>query len=259
MTRGLDFLLPIFMFLIGTVIGSFSNVCIYRIPRKISIIFPPSNCPTCGREINPLDNIPIISFIILHGKCRNCQSPILWRYPIVEILIGVIYLFLYLNFHLSSKFFMYALLCPSLVIIAFIDIEHKIIPDTITLPGMVIGLTTSILLPHITVLNSLKGLLTGGGLFYFIAILSRRGMGGGDIKLIAMIGSFLGWKMTLLTIFLGSLIGSLGGIILIILRKKGRKDTIPFGPFLSLGAILSIFFGRDIIYLWLTITFGRDF
>ncbi|HAP66403.1 MAG TPA: prepilin peptidase [Nitrospinae bacterium] len=252
----MDILLPIFIFLFGAAIGSFSNVCIYRLPRKLSIVTPPSQCPSCGKGISPFDNIPIISFLILRGRCRYCQSPISWRYPIVELITGLIFLFLYLNFRISPQFFIYALLIISLIIIAFIDLEHKIIPDVITLPGIIIGLAISIAMPHITLINSIKGLLIGGGLFYAIAILSRGGMGGGDIKLIAMVGSFLGWKNVLLTIFLGSFFGSIVGIVLIILKKKNRKDMVPFGPFLSLGAIVSIFFGRDLIYLWLTITFG---
>ena len=252
----MDTILPIFIFIVGAAIGSFSNVCIYRLPKKLSIISPPSQCPNCGKSISPFDNIPIISFILLRGRCRYCQSPISWRYPIVELITGLIFLSLYLNFRISPQFFIYALLCTSLIIIAFIDLEHKIIPDVITLPGIIIGLTLSLTIPHITLINSIKGLLIGGGLFYAIAIISRGGMGGGDIKLIAMVGSFLGWKNVLLTIFLGSLFGSIVGIVLIILKKKNRKDMVPFGPFLSLGAIISIFFGRDLIYLWLTITFG---
>lgn len=252
----MDILLPIFIFLFGIAIGSFSNVCIYRLPRRMSIITPSSHCPVCGKGISPIDNIPIISFLILSGKCRNCRSPISFVYPLVEIITGLIYLFLYFKFHISFLFLVFAILCTSLIIIAFIDLEHKIIPDVITLPGMIIGLAVSLTMPHITALNSVKGLLVGGGLFYAVAVLSRGGMGGGDIKLIAMIGSFLGWKMTLLTIFLGSFIGSVVGITLIVMKKKGRKDMIPFGPFLSLGAIISVFFGREIIRLWLTITFG---
>ena len=252
----MDILIPIFIFLFGAAIGSFSNVCIYRLPKKLSIISPPSQCPNCGKSISPFDNIPIISFILLRGRCRYCQSPISWRYPIIETITGLIFLSLYLNFRISPQFFIYALLCTSLIIIAFIDLEHKIIPDVITLPGIIIGLTLSLTIPHITLINSIKGLLIGGGLFYAIAIISRGGMGGGDIKLIAMVGSFLGWKNVLLTIFLGSLFGSIVGIVLIILKKKNRKDMVPFGPFLSLGAIISIFYGRDLIYLWLTITFG---
>lgn len=252
----MDTILPIFIFAVGAAIGSFSNVCIYRLPKKLSIIFPSSQCPNCGKSISPFDNIPIISFILLQGRCRYCQSPISWRYPIVELITGLIFLSLYLNFRISPQFFIYALLCTSLIIIAFIDLEYKIIPDVITLPGIIIGLTLSLTMPYITVINSIKGLLIGGGLFYAITILSRGGMGGGDIKLIAMVGSFLGWKNVLLTIFLGSFFGSIVGIVLIILKKKNRKDMVPFGPFLSLGAIVSIFFGRDLIYLWLTITFG---
>ena len=252
----MDILLPIFIFLFGAAVGSFSNVCIYRLPKKLSIISPSSQCPSCSKGISPFDNIPIISFLMLRGRCRYCQSPISWRYPIIETITGLIFLSLYLNFRISPQFFIYALLIISLIIIAFIDLEHKIIPDVITFPGIIIGLAISIAMPHITLLNSFKGFVLGGGLFYAIAIISRGGMGGGDIKLIAMVGSFLGWKNVLLTIFLGSFFGSIAGIALIILKKKNRKDMVPFGPFLSLGAIVSIFFGRELIYLWLTITFG---
>src|SRR3989338_2853414 len=253
----MDILIPIFIFLFGAAIGSFSNVCIYRLPKKLSIISPPSQCPNCGKSISPFDNIPIISFILLRGRCRYCQSPISWRYPIVELITGLIFLSLYLNFRISPQFFIYALLCTSLIIIAFIDLEHKIIPDIITLPGILIGLIISFIFSYTPLTHSIKGLLIGGGLFYLIAILSMGGMGGGDIKLIAMIGSFLGWEKVLLTIFLGSLSGSIIGIILIILRKKGRKDTIPFGPFLSLGTIVSIFFGNYLISLWFSIVLSQ--
>lgn len=252
-----DILFPVFAFLIGIAFGSFSNVCIYRIPKKISIITPQSQCPFCNTKIKPLYNIPIISFLILGGKCHYCQSHISWRYPIVETITGLIYLFLYLKFQLSPLLFIYALLCSSLIIIAFIDLEYKIIPDIITLPGILIGLIISFIFSYTPLTHSIKGLLIGGGLFYLIAILSRGGMGGGDIKLIAMIGSFLGWEKVLLTIFLGSLSGSIIGIILIILRKKGRKDTISFGPFLSLGTIVSIFFGNYLISLWFSIILGQ--
>src|SRR3989338_4832977 len=162
----MDILIPIFIFLFGAAIGSFSNVCIYRLPKKLSIISPSSQCPNCGKNISPFDNIPIISFLILRGRCRYCQFPISWRYPIVELITGLIFLSLYLNFRISPQFFIYALLCTSLIIIAFIDLEYKIIPDIITLPGILIGLIISFIFSYTPLTHSIKGFVMGGVLCY---------------------------------------------------------------------------------------------
>lgn len=234
-------------FLFGSVIGSFLNVCIYRIPKKESIIFPPSHCPSCGKKIRAYDNIPIISYILLKGRCRECGGKILFQYPLVEFLNAAGYVIMIWKFGVGINALIYALLYSALIVVTFIDLEHQIIPDRITLPGILIGFILGASVLPVGWFNSLIGLLLGGSLFYLVAVASRGGMGGGDIKLTAMIGAFLGWKYTLLTIFLGALAGAIVGLSLMIFKGKGRKHPVPFGPFLALGAVASLLWGNDII------------
>lgn len=254
-----DVLFYVFSFIIGSVVGSFLNVCIYRMPRSLSIISPSSRCPSCNTPINPLDNIPIVSFLYLRGKCRTCAARISPRYPLVEFLNGVLYVLILWKFGIGWHIPFYFALCSSLLVITFVDLDFQIIPDLITLPGIVIGIIAgSFLLPdpflRYSLLGykaSLVGFLTGGILFYAIAIVSRGGMGGGDIKMMAMVGSFMGWKSVLLTTFIGSLSGTLVGVFMIIFRGKGRKTKIPFGPFLSFGTLITLFYGQEILKLYL--------
>lgn len=249
------------VFILGLLIGSFLNVCIYRIPREESIVFPASHCPVCRKPVRPYDNIPLFSFLFLRGRCRSCRAPISWRYPLVELLHGLGYLFILNQFGYSVQALIYALLFSSLVVVTFIDLSHQIVPDVITLPGMVLGLiAASTVLPPGPI-NSLIGLFLGGGLFYLVAVLSiallkKEGMGGGDIKLIAMIGAFLGWKGMLLTIFLAALAGSIIGLFLVFIRGRDRAEPIPFGPFLALGAMVSLFWGPRILSWYLLL--GRS-
>jgi leader peptidase (prepilin peptidase)/N-methyltransferase len=243
----------------GLVTGSFLNVCIYRIPRGLSVVLPSSRCPSCNRTIRPWDNIPILSYLVLGGRCRYCKTRIAARYPLVEALNALLYVSVYWRYGLDWDSVVYALLCSSLIVITFIDLDFQIIPDRITLPGILIGLFAgSLLLPdpfmRSTLLGykaSAAGLLAGGGFFYLVALLSRGGMGGGDIKMMAMVGGLMGWKAVLLTTFLGSLTGSLVGIFLMVAKGKGRKAKIPFGPFLALGAIATLFFGQEILKWYL--------
>lgn len=237
-------------FLLGTIIGSFANVCIYRLPWRRSLIFPASHCPHCQQAIRPWHNIPILSYLFLGGRCADCNINISWRYPLVELLCGLLYLFLYKQFGISIVGVVLTVLATVLLIVTFIDLDHQIIPDVITLPGIAAGLFASLFLTPIGVFNALIGTLLGGGLFFLVAVLSRGGMGGGDIKLIAMIGAFLGWQAVLVTIFLSALLGACVGLCLIILKKKGRKDPVPFGPFLAMGAIMAMVWGTDLIYLY---------
>jgi len=234
---------------LGLIVGSFLNVCIHRLPRNESLITPSSRCPSCHHPVRWWDNIPVISFMILGGRCRDCGRPISWRYPIVEFVNGIGYLLLVWRFGVGGQTVIYALLYSSLLVITFIDLDHQIIPDRITLPGMIVGLIASSLILPIGFLDGLIGLLLGGALFYGVAVASRGGMGGGDIKLIAMIGAFLGWKQALLTIFIGALAGSVIGLFLMAFRGKSRKYPVPFGPFLSLGAVVSLFAG-PVIWSW---------
>jgi leader peptidase (prepilin peptidase)/N-methyltransferase len=238
---------PVTVFVLGLIIGSFCNVAIYRVPLGKSIIAPGSHCRLCSTPILPWDNIPLLSYSLLKGRCRNCNGSISLRYPIVELVSGILYLMLWIKLGFSTIFAIYAMLVSTLLVAALIDYDHKIIPNIITLPGMVIGLGLSLLVLPITLVDSLLGLLLGGGLFYLIAFLTKGGMGGGDIKLIAMVGAFLGWSGALFTIFSGALLGSLVGIVLMLLGRKGRKDKVPFGPFLSGGAIIFIITGQDLI------------
>lgn len=252
--------MPYFIiFIFGSLIGSFLNVCIYRMPRNLSIISPSSRCPSCNIPIKPFDNIPILSYIFLGGKCRVCKARIPLRYPLVEFLNAVLYGLVFWRFGFGLHTIVYFIFCSSLIVITFIDLDLQIIPDRITLPGIPIGLFAgSLLLPDpflrysfLGFKASIIGLLTGGGLFYVIAFLSRGGMGGGDIKMMAMVGSFMGWKSVLLTTFLGSLTGAVFGIFLMIFRGKGRKTKIPFGPFLALGTLITLFYGQEIFYWYM--------
>jgi len=252
-----DFIPYIIIFVIGAVIGSFLNVCIYRVPRNLSIISPASRCPSCNMPIKPYDNIPVLSYILLGGKCRLCKAGISFRYPLVELLNAVLFVFVVWRFGFAWHTVIYGILCSALVVITFIDLDFQIIPDAITLPGILIGIVAgSLLMPDPFIRNSLLGfkasvigLLAGGGLFYAIAVLSRGGMGGGDIKMMAMVGALMGWKSVLLTIFLGSLTGAVFGIFLMISKGKGRKTKIPFGPFLALGTVITLFYGQE-IFSW---------
>ncbi len=246
-------MIEIIVFAFGLIIGSFCNVVIYRLPLGKSIVTPASQCRFCRSYIRPWDNIPLLSYFLLRGRCRFCQEPISMRYPAVECISGTLFVLLYLKFELTMTFIVYALLTSALLVIALIDLDHKIIPNTITLPGMAVGLGLSLVALPITPLASLYGLIIGGAIFYLMAFISKGGMGGGDIKLIAMIGAFLGLQGGLFTIFTSALLGSVVGLTLMLLRKKGRKDRIPFGPFLSCGAIIFMLSGDYLIERYLNL------
>ena len=242
----------ILIFILGLIVGSFSNVCIYRIPRNESIIYPASHCPKCRSNISPKDNIPLLSYILLKGRCRNCKSKISIQYPIVELLTGLIYLIVYLTYGLSVQTLIYIILSSALIIIAFIDLNEQIVPDVISLPGIVIGFIISFFIPYISFINSALGILVGGGIILIIGlagslIFKKEAMGGGDVKLAAMIGAFLGWRYVIISLFLGFFLGALAGIFLIISKIKSREDTVPFGPFIVLGSFITFFWGEKII------------
>jgi len=238
--------------LLGLIVGSFSNVCIYRIPRNESIIYPASHCPKCGSLIKPVDNIPLVSYILLKGRCRNCKSKIPIQYPVVEFLTAVMYLIVYFIYGLSIQTLIYIILSSALIIIAFIDLNQQIIPDVISLPGIVIGFMLSFFVPYISFVNSFLGVVVGGGIILIIGlagslIFKKEAMGGGDVKLAAMIGAFLGWRYILLSLLLGFFLGALTGIILMITKIKKREDTVPFGPFIILGSFITLLWGGQII------------
>jgi len=243
----------IFAILFGLCLGSFLNVCIYRIPLKKSIVYPSSSCPQCGKKIRFYDNIPLVSYIILRGKCRSCGSAISLRYPVVEAVSGLISAALFMRLGVSPQYFVFLLFAASLVIISFIDLQHRIIPDMISLPGILVGLGVSLLkLTPVSWLDSLIGIIAGGGFLYLVAVffemLTRReGMGGGDIKLLAMIGAWMGWKALPFIILISSITGTLIGAASLIAARKGLRTKIPFGPFLALGALIYLFFGHELV------------
>ena len=242
----------------GAIMGSFLNVCSIRLPKEESIVAPGSHCPQCKEPIKFYDNIPLVSYLLLKGRCRYCHSPISIQYPLVEGITALGSLILFMKFGPSLSYLIYFAFVAALIVITVIDLYHQIIPDVISLPGIGVGLLASLIIPQITFLNSLLGVLLGGGSLFLVATLyqwlfKREGMGGGDVKLLAMIGAFLGWKAVILTILLGSLIGSITGIIIMVSKGKDFKYAIPFGPFLSLGAVIALFYGPSLInwYLYL--------
>ncbi|GAB4339996.1 MAG: A24 family peptidase [Desulfobulbaceae bacterium] len=243
-------------FLLGAVIGSFLNVVILRLPTEgESIVFPPSRCPVCKAPIRWYDNIPILSFLLLRGRCRACHASISLQYPLVELAMALLSLALYTRWGLSFEFFFYFLFLAGLLAIIFIDIAHQIIPDRISLPGIVIGFCGSFFNHAVTWQQSGLGIILGGGVLYAIAeayyLLTRRdGMGGGDIKLLAMIGAFLGWQSLVFVIFFSSLTGSVVGIVAMVRQGKGGQTRIPFGPFLAGAAMVFLFFEDEILRWW---------
>jgi leader peptidase (prepilin peptidase)/N-methyltransferase len=243
---------------LGAIVGSFLNVCISRLPKEESIVRPGSHCPKCKTPIRFYDNIPLLSYFLLGGKCRHCKAPISIQYPIVEAITALSSFFLFITFGVSLSFFYYFSFVAALIAITVIDLYHQIIPDVISLPGIVIGLLGALVIPHITFWSSLIGVLSGGGSLFLVAtvyqwLFKREGMGGGDVKLLAMIGAFLGWKAVILTIFLSSFIGSIIGITVMLIKGKDFKYAIPFGPFLALGAVISLFLGENLISWYLYI------
>ena len=239
-------------FVFGAIVGSFLNVCIHRLPHDMSVVLPASHCPACETPLRAFDNIPFVSFLALRGRCRSCNAKISWRYPLVEGLNGLAYVLDVIRFGLEPATLVYALLLSTLIVVTFIDLDHQIIPNEITFPGMPLGLIAAATVLPISWLDSLIGLLCGGGVLFFVVwispyIFGREGMGMGDVKLLAMLGAFLGWKATLLTLLLGSFSGAVVGGGLMATKLIKHSEPIPFGPFLALGAVLALFFGGSLI------------
>ena len=239
-------------FIFGLCIGSFLNVCIYRIPESKSIVHPGSTCPSCGTPIRVYDNIPVLSYVALRGKCRHCKASISFRYPVVELLSGLFAVGTVLKYGITFEAAVYYAFIAALLAITFIDIDHQIIPDVITLPGIPVFFAASFVLPNITLVESVIGILIGGGSLFLVAwlyhlVTKKEGMGGGDIKLLSMMGAVIGWKGVLFTIFVASAIGTICGILIILKARKTMKLAVPFGPFLAIGGIAYIFFGPQFI------------
>jgi leader peptidase (prepilin peptidase)/N-methyltransferase len=246
--------LTVILTLAGAAVGSFLNVCILRIPEGLSIVSPPSRCPHCGGAIRFYDNIPVLSYLLLRGKCRDCRGRISLRYPFVEGLTAAATLLLFVKFGLTPAFFAVFVFACTLIVITFIDLDHQIIPHTITLSGIPLFSLLGVFGMGLPFADSFLGIMIGAGTLYFVAVYyealtGREGMGGGDVNLFAMLGAFLGWK-ALLPILLGSsLLGAAVGLTAMAFRGKDMKYAIPFGPFLCSAAFLFLFFGNDLLRL----------
>jgi leader peptidase (prepilin peptidase)/N-methyltransferase len=236
---------------LGLVFGSFLNVVIARVPAHKSLWKPGSACPGCDAAIAWHDNIPVLSFAALRGRCRQCGITIPWRYPIVEATTAALFALAYWKFGPTPEFVSAALLLSMLVAITCIDLEHQIIPDVISLPGIVAGFVATLATGRVSWMESALGIMVGGGTFLVIILASGGGMGGGDMKLGAMLGAFLGWKVVLLAIFIAVVLGGALAVALIASGLRGRKDPIPFGPFLAAGGAVSLFWGERMVRWYL--------
>jgi leader peptidase (prepilin peptidase)/N-methyltransferase len=241
--------------LLGLTFGSFFNVCIHRLPRRLSIVHPGSRCPRCGYELRWYDNLPVLSYILLAGKCRQCRGPISLRYPIVELVTCAVFVLHFFVFGWTALFVARVAFASALIVLFAIDLEHHLLPDAITLPAVAAGLLCSVWLPP-GLKDAVIGMLVGGGTLWLIGEAYYRysrqeGMGGGDVKMLAMIGAFLGWKLVLLTLVLSSFAGSIVGIVVIAARRGGMKYALPYGTFLALGALVASLAGDRIVSWYL--------
>lgn len=253
------------LFILGSFIGSFLNVCIYRLPREESVVNPPSHCMACGKRLSAIDLIPILSYLTLRGKCRYCGTGFSSRYLFVELLTGFLFALCFQVIGFGPELFKALVLLCFLIVITFIDIDYQLILDKVLLwlagAGIIVhilnyysnyifsffGYADSFVIYVYPIWDLLLGALLGGGILLAIALISGGGMGGGDVKFAAVLGFWLGWKLTLLTLFLAFLFGGIGGALLLLFRLKQRKDMIPFGPYLALAAFISMLYGYEII------------
>jgi leader peptidase (prepilin peptidase) / N-methyltransferase len=239
------------IFLFGLCVGSFLNVCIHRLPRGGSLLRPRSRCPGCEYELSWYDNIPVVSYAVLRGRCRKCGARISLRYPIVELLTAFVFLWHYFIFGLAALMVVRILFACALIVLFAIDLEHQILPNLITLPGIVAGLIFSLAFPP-GVLDALIGAVVGGGVLWLIGeayyrYAGQEGMGGGDVKMLAMVGAFLGWKLVLVTLIVSSLAGSILGLLLIASRRGNMKQALPYGTFLAVGALFASLYGERVV------------
>jgi leader peptidase (prepilin peptidase)/N-methyltransferase len=251
----------ILIIVLGLAWGSFLNVVIYRLPRDMSLLKPPSSCTECGKNIRFYDNIPVLSYIILGGKCRNCKTKISFAYPLVETLTPLSFLILYSQHQLSFFFFASCLFVSGLIILGFVDFYHKILPDEITLSGLVLALIYSLFRPDLTLLQALIGAASGAGFLLLVygayyLLRKKEGLGLGDVTMMLFVGAFLGWKLSLFTLILASFTGALVGIILILGKKRDLQYALPYGTFLAPAAFASLLWGQKIIDAYLSLFKG---
>lgn len=245
----MDYLL---LFVLGTVIGSFLNVVIYRVPLGESIVAPPSHCPKCNTRLKPWDLIPLLSWLSLKGKCRYCAAAVSYRYAFVELLTGLFFVFTYIQVGIDNILIVYLLLTSILIADTFIDFDHFILPDGLHAFGAVGFILLNLVFSFIPWQDAGLGIIVGMTPLLLLVLLTRgNGMGLGDVKLMAMLGLFLGWKLTLLTLLLSFILGGIFGVLLLVTKVKTRKDPIPFGPWIAMAAFIAMHWGEEIIKLYL--------
>ena len=297
-TQILNTVCSIFAFVLGAMVGSFLNVCVYRLPRNLSVVKPRSKCPKCDNGIAWFDNIPVVSWLVLGAKCRNCGQPISWQYPLVEAITGSLFFFVFWRYGFTLASPIYMVLSAALVLVTFVDLTDWTIPNEVTFPGIPLGVGCSLLAMYFPesrlviagpfsqehVWNSLLGVLVGGGSLYLLdklslLLLGKRGMGFGDVKLLAMLGAFFGLYHVFLIILLASLLGSVVGVAVIAFQKSKASQTsetdpsagaaqdaepalaghyLPFGPYLAIAGLIVMFFGADLIRLYVAFTSPSD-
>lgn len=236
---------------LGLAVGSFLNVCIHRLPKKLSIVWPASRCPSCERPLAWFENVPLLSYAALGGRCRTCRAPISIRYPVVEAITASVFVLQYLAVGPTPLLAARLVFMSALIVLFAIDLEHQLLPNAITLPGIVCGLAFALVLPP-GLIDALLGAVLGGGILFAIAegyyrIRGEDGMGMGDVKMLAMIGAFLGWKLMLLTLILGSFAGSFVGMLILATRRGTMRAALPFGTFLAIGAAIASLVGDRVI------------
>jgi leader peptidase (prepilin peptidase) / N-methyltransferase len=248
----LRWLLPAFAVLFGLIWGSFLNVVIHRLPGGQSLVSPRSRCPSCGNAVAAYDNIPVLSYLILGGRCRSCRARISIRYPLIEAAIGAASLLAFLRHGISLEYATELAFVAAMVALIFIDFDHQILPNSITLPGTALGLALAGPRLEISFRDALTGALLGAGMLFLVAevyfrLRKAEGLGMGDVKMMGMVGAFVGWKGVLLTIFLGSLSGTIVGLVVMAFSKADLKTKLPFGTFLGMGAIATVYAGERLI------------
>ncbi|SEO35119.1 prepilin peptidase [Propionispora vibrioides] len=249
-------MIVIYFFLFGLCMGSFLNVCIYRLPQGDSIAYPPSHCMHCQSRLQMVDLIPVLSYLFLRGRCRQCGTPYSIRYTFVEILTGCLFIWCYTVFGIGFPLIKALILTSFLLVITYIDYDHQLILDKVLLFMAGAGALIECLTPSVGLLSIIAGSLAGGGLLLLIAIASKGGMGGGDIKLATVLGIYLGAKLTLLALFLSFVIGGVVAVFILLFKRKGRRDCIPFGPFIAAGAFLSLLYGQELIRWYWSLCMG---
>jgi leader peptidase (prepilin peptidase)/N-methyltransferase len=240
--------LAVIFTLAAAAVGSFLNVCILRIPEGLSIVSPPSRCPQCGHPIRIRDNIPVVSYLLLGGKCRDCRTVISCRYPLVEILTAALACLLFMKYGLTPALPVVFLFVCTLIVITGIDLDHQLIPHVLTLSGIPLFAVLAVWFMRVPPLDAFLGIMIGAGILYFVAVYyealtGREGMGGGDVNLLAMLGAFLGWKSIPFILLASSFIGAIVGLVIISAKGKDMRYAVPFGPFLCGAAALYLFFG----------------